>query len=142
MHKIILFTTFFLLSLPSFTQEVKPSPALSREDYLKKSKNQKKVGWILLGGGVTLITVGLLVTDKQIDDDPWGYITGEYAGGSMVLALAGVGSTLASIPFFIASGKNKRRGAAVSFKMEKANIINQWALSNNPYPAISIRFCL
>lgn len=139
MNKIILFAMFFLLSAPSFSQQVKPSPTLSREDYLKKSKTQKTVGWILLGGGVTMITAGLLITDKQIDDDPWGYLSGDDAGGSVILALAGIGSSLASIPFFIASGKNKRRGAAVSFKMEKATIINQWALFNNPYPAVSIR---
>lgn len=139
MNKIIFFATFFLLSAPSFSQQVTHSQLPAHENYLKKSKTQKTVGWILLGGGATMITASLLIMNNKVNEDPLGVLVSDEASASVILGLGGIASALASIPFFIASGKNKRRAAAVSFKMEKANIVNQWAFSNNPYPALSIR---
>lgn len=43
------------ISAASFSQQTtNPSPVLTKQDYLQKSKTQKTVGWILLGGGVVI----------------------------------------------------------------------------------------
>ena len=142
MNKLILFIAFFSFQVTSFSQQVTPKPPLTHDGYMKKSKSQKTVAWILVGGGATMITTGFLIGSKQVEEDPFGALISDEVGASVVLILVGIAATLTSIPLFISSGKNKRRAAAVSFKMEKTPIINQWTLYKNSYPALSVRLSL
>jgi hypothetical protein len=143
MKKAILFAILLILSATSFSQPITPVQPLTSEDYLRKSKTQKTVGWIMLGGGVAITTIGLLIADKQINDDPYGFIISDKGSGTAILTIIGIGTALGSIPLFIAAGKNRRRAAAaVSFKMESATTIYQWAVSNNRYPAVVVQFRL
>jgi hypothetical protein len=52
--------------------------------------------------------------------------------------------TLASIPLFIASGRNKRkaRNASLGFKFEKNQIMLQPAISYRYVPALSLKLSL
>ena len=60
------------------------------------------------------------------------------------LILAGVTTDLASIPFFIASKKNRHKANAASafIKMEKAPVLQQTVVRNQSFPALGIRIGL
>ena len=98
------------------------------EFYLKKSKGQKTTGWALLGGGMVMYVVGISVA---VNDD---------SGTGAVAALLGSFATVASIPFFISSARNKGR-AEVLLRHEN---IPLGFIPHAPrsMPAIGIRFNL
>ena len=105
--KKLIFVILLLLSLiRSFgQQQTSPAPSITKTDYLQKSKNQKTVAWILLGGGTVMMMTGVVIASEDIlDPTPKG-------GG---LVVAGLIVSVASIPFFIASGKKQKEGR-VSF---------------------------
>ena len=106
---------FLMLAFPasSFCQKTNDAVPSVQKDYLQKSKHQKTAAWILLGGGTALIATGIIVGTGED-----AYFT-DAAGGA---AVAGIGllSTIASIPLFIASGKNKKKAMhmTANIKME------------------------
>ena len=61
MKKIIVFAMLMIISAASFSQQTKPSPALTKQDYLQKSKNQKTIFYILAGTGGVMTTGGLIM---------------------------------------------------------------------------------
>lgn len=86
---------------------------------LLKAKKQKTTAWILLGAGTGLAITGIALISN--DKTPY-YIIGaaeqpKHSAVGPVLTVAGIGSTLGSIPFFIASRKNKRK-ASLMIKKE------------------------
>jgi hypothetical protein len=123
---------FLLLSLPvsSFCQKSNDSVPVIKTDYLAKSKSQKTAAFILLGVGVTTLTIAAV---GDLDFDALG----------AVVVVGGV-ATVASIPLFIASGKNKRKAmkASAFIKMEKAPIIERQSFVQSSYPAIAFKINL
>ena len=121
---------FLMLVLPviSFCQKTNDSVPVVKTDYLAKSKSQKTAAFILLGIGVTTLTIAAV---GDLDLDVLG----------TVVIVGGV-ATIASIPLFIASGKNKRRAmkASAFIKMETVPLIQKQSFIQNSYPAFSVRF--
>ncbi len=78
---------------------------------LQKSKKQKTTAWILLGGGAGLATAGYIIGRNASKKDAFGFWSGSSSEATTggVLVVAGSGGIVGSIPFFIASGKNKRK---------------------------------
>lgn len=86
----------------------------------QKSKKQKTAAWILLGGGAGLAIAGfsIIVNDASYDAAAvittvftLGFVTPEehkHSAAGPILAIAGTGAMLGSIPLFISAGKNKR----------------------------------
>ena len=130
MKKIMVY--FLLLSLPvtSFCQKSNDSVPVVKTDYLAKSKSQKTAAFILLGIGVTTLTIAAV---GDLDFDALG----------AVVVVGGV-ATVASIPLFIASGKNKRKAmkASAFIKMEKATIFQRQSFVQSSYPAIAFKINL
>ena len=128
MKKIMVY--FLLLALPvtSFCQKTNDSVPVVKTDYLAKSKSQKTAAFILLGIGVTTLTIAA-VGDLDLD------ILG-------TVVIVGGAATIASIPLFIASGKNKRRAmkTSASIKMETVPLIQKQSYIQNSYPAFSVSF--
>jgi hypothetical protein len=92
------------------------------DEYLGRSKRQKRTALILLGTGVALIGTGIAVAYANDDDA----IT---AGVSLVL-ISGPGliTSLVSIPFFIASARSKRKAKEISSSIELLQ--NPFAMQN------------
>jgi len=87
------------------------TPVNNHDLYLVKSKNQKTTAWVLLSGGVALMSTALLIGNRQNSSfDEAG--TGAVIGGIGVLAAIG------SIPLFISSSKNMSR-AQLSVSSQK-----------------------
>ena len=135
MKKIILFALLLILSARSFSQQSYPSTPLTRSDYLQKSKNKKTAAWVLLGGGIVLIGTGFLIgasSESSFDD--------AYTGG--IFVGVGVLSAIGSIPLFIASGKNKRKAASLSFKNEMAPQLLKNSFVSRIVPSLSLKIQL
>lgn len=83
--------------------------SLTKQYHLQKSKNQKTAAWVLLGGGALATIGGAIWFNETFSIDLFGpdKNPGEDAAG--FLMIAGVGAMAGSIPFFIASARNKIR---------------------------------
>jgi hypothetical protein len=146
MKQAIILTLLFSFATASFGQQTAQRQPLTKTDYLQKSKNQKKTGQILLIGGTALLITGIVFPKGDLVQEGFLYIPDEYEndGIKAVLILAGVTSDLASIPFFIASKKNRRKANAASafIKMEKAAVLQRTVVRNQSFPALGIRIGL
>lgn len=127
-----LFMIFILTCQNTFGQQIetpKDVPPQEQNNYFTqtqydfyrlKQKRQKTAAWICLGGGAVLTITGLTLTGNsrgKIDDvEEFGQRLSEGFSGT-VLTIVGGASSLASIPLFISSGKNKRK-ASLSLKSE------------------------
>ncbi|MEP6584850.1 MAG: hypothetical protein ABJA90_11320 [Ginsengibacter sp.] len=105
----------------------KPIPGKSGYDLLlKKARNQKTIAWVFLGGGIGLAITGAVVGTNSVDNvgsQPIDKLDAGLQTGSKLL-LAGGACMAASIPFFISSGKNRRR-ASVVLKNESTSFLRQ-----------------
>ena len=150
MKKIIFGTILIAFASASSAQQSASKQALIQTDYLQKSKKQKKTAMIFLGGGATLIVASLIIpqgksTGIQINPYDWSFYEGHKNDGIKgALVLTGAVSMLGSIPFFIASGKNKRRArkASVLINMERAPVLQGMAFSTHSFPAAGVRINL
>jgi hypothetical protein len=134
-----------------FWSAVTSLKSIKKTDYLQKSKNQRTAAWVLLGGGIAMTVTGTVIYgnayDKAAEDDPFGTLvsfgTNVNPTGA-IIATAGLLAAASSIPFFIASGKNKRRARAVStgFKMEHTPAIQRASIVNRSYPAVAMEISL
>jgi hypothetical protein len=111
MRKIILCTMLLLLATVTFSQQTTPSVALTKQDYLKKSKKQKTAAWLLLSGGLACVITGsLLSTDLSVDDDNYGSLFGEdISRAGTVVAIIGSCFMAGSIPFSLPLIEIKRK---------------------------------
>ena len=121
------------MTASSFCQQTDANQSLTRQDYLKKSKNQKTAAWILLGGGFAL-AVGASILDVSSD---WSKSETPY----LVAISAGCASMLGSIPLFIAAGRNKRKGmnASTYFQIRQNPLPTNTGLTLHSTPTLSLK---
>lgn len=130
MKHITICLTLLIFSTFSFSQQKNSTQNITKQDYLQKSKHQKKTAWILAGGGVIL----------QIS----GAIAYKYGSAGLFLFGAGLLSEAVSIPFFISAGINKRKSkrASLSFKLETTPDIQLRTTSFLPNSKLSLKLNL
>jgi hypothetical protein len=142
MRKLLFILSF--LPIITFGQVTNINSPAIQTDYLQKARGQKTAAWILLGGGAVITSVGFAVASSGVIVE---IVTGHsknYNTG-MVLVAGGLICMAGSIPLFIASSKNKRKGrlaASSYFKMEKIPVIQNRALVALSYPAVSLKINL
>jgi hypothetical protein len=113
------------------------------QHYKQKSKNQKTTAWILLTGGAAVSLGGMII---QAGTETLGilvYMTGtkpEYNQTGNYVAYAGLATMATSIPFFIASGENKKR-ANIALQQQKISMGNKTSQQLN-YHSISLSISL
>src|ERR1044071_6922930 len=114
-----------------------------KTDYLKKSKNQKKAAWIMVGGGSALLLTGILIPkgeSKGFTGTWWGLPVEGYKNDNIKSAfgITGVIAMAGSIPLFIASGKNKKRAnaATVFVDIQSTPLLHQTEIQNQPTPVL------
>jgi hypothetical protein len=137
MKQIFICILFMTTTGTSFCQQIKSSKQLTCEEYLTKSKNQKTAArTLLICGGVLIIVPVIIAIPGEVSFDTLDALA--------VIAGIGVGASLASIPLFIASGRNKRKALNPSLcvKIENAASLKQAALYTHSYPAISFKINL
>jgi hypothetical protein len=138
--KLICLALLLCFSISLFSQQTTPTV---NTDYLKKSKNQKTTAGVLLGGGAALVLIGLAVYPKNYSMFGGNSSSTEnQAGVSAVIILAGSGSMLASIPFFIASSKNKKKAMSMSLKNQFIPALQSNGLVNKTTPTFAMTISL
>ena len=153
MRKIILYILLLAISATTFCQSTPSHIPAVKTDYMKKSKNQKTGAWILLGGGFALTTTSIVMASSKVTEDYVNVIAGVFTSepapqndytAENILLITGTASMLASIPFFIASKKNKRKAMDISanIKMENARMIQYQSFVQITYPAIVLEIKL
>ncbi len=128
--KLIFVIALVLFATAVNCQQTTTDSVTVQKDYLKLSKSQKTMGFVLLGIGVTCFAIAAP-----------GDVAFETAGA---LVVVGGLSALGSIPLFIAAGKNKRKAnaALVSFKMDKIPKLENKSFGHSYNPAISLKIGL
>ena len=147
MKNIILFAMLLIMSAASFSQQTEPSPVLTKQGYLQKSKNQKTAGIVIASGGGLLASIGIIVwsggfsagLDFSNPDPNAG--ASERSTGNVLVITGGV-VVLGSIPLFIASARNKRKGMSLSFKNETAPQIQNSSFVYKTVPSINLKINL
>ena len=143
MKQLLLFCLALLFFIGSIAQYTDTSANRRATDYLNKSNRQKTTGWVLLGGGAALTGIGLIIGSVTLWDEVFSGGESKGFDAASILFSAGLISMAGSIPLFIAAGKNRRKAASfISFKIEKATIVNLWHASISRYPAVAIRIRL
>ncbi len=115
----------------SYSQEATtPDQPLTRQDYLKKSKTQKILGFVFLGAGVGCIA---LVSSGE----------SSFGTTATVGVLGGV-IALSSIPLFIASGRNKRKAMAATAGLNLERVLDNEVVFKHAasFPALAFRLNL
>src|SRR5690349_17925632 len=134
MKKVISFAILLAIAINSLCQQVDNLKSIAKADYLRKSKNKKTAAWVLLGGGIAMGITGTIVYNnaynKAAVEDPWfgtALETANINATGVLIATVGVLAAVGSIPFFIASGKNKKKARSMSsgLKMENAPSIHR-----------------
>lgn len=77
------------------------------QQYLLKSKRQKRMAWILLGGGIVVNSIGSSIAVNSAYD-----ASGAYDALSTIGGLA----TIGSIPLFFASSKNHNKARLLNYQ--------------------------
>jgi hypothetical protein len=105
------------------------------EYFLQKSKNQRTSAWVILAGGTALSIVGIVgLASNTVEMFYENTPADTYA----FLTVAGAGIALGSIPLFIASGRNYRKAATLSFKGQRIYIPQQNSVAFKSQPSISL----
>ena len=141
MRKLILIITTALFLFDSFSQQTNPAPALPKQDYLAKSKKQKTAAWGLFAVGTVMLVAGAAIAADKAGER-WDGQGGEGLEAAGVVAAMGVAAMVGSIPLFIASSRNKRNAASISFKNGRFQYLRNSNLVYKPMPAVSLKINL
>ncbi len=127
MNKFIAFFLGLLLFVSVKAQNTK-------EHYQLKSKQQKTIGWVLLGGGVATSFIGMSQLnfagsrDGNVNNTP-----------GAVIFFTGLAATIISIPVFKASKRNRKKAISLSYKNERTPQIRNSSTVYKTIPAVSLK---
>ena len=138
MKKTILFYSLLLLSAVTFSQKTTPSPTLTQQDYLAKSKSQKSTAWLLVGGGTAVLAGTLISAASSV------CIGGGCTKKSFPIVPVGLGSAaiVGSIPFFITSSRNKKKAISLSLKNEAFPQVSKQNFVYKAVPSLTLKLNL
>lgn len=136
MKKILVFMVLLAIMAEVFGQEAGKS-SLDKDFYLALSKKHNTTGWVLLLSGTAMIVGGAVAFDSSWDE---GSATSTDISGFILLA--GVIADLASIPFFISAGVNKRKAAYLSLNLQHYPPNPGYAGYSGPAASLNLRIHL
>ena len=141
MKKIILGIILLMLATSDFGHQTISSPVLTKQDYLEKSKKQKTTAKILFGVGGAMMVAGILVITDDITDI---FNPGDTKNSSLAEVLGYTSSAIAvaSIPFLVAAGRNKRKAMSLSFKNEPSLQLQKSSFVYRAIPFLTLKFQL
>ncbi|MES2239028.1 MAG: hypothetical protein V4497_02085 [Bacteroidota bacterium] len=134
MKKIIFSLAILFFITNSFGQT--QTTSLSKEDYLQKSKLQKKSGWRLLGAGLGIAAIGGII---QLDNENQRHGSFDLDFTGTYIAIGGGVISLISIPYFIKSSKNKKLAIAIAFDNQNILLPQENNLALKKQPSLCLR---
>jgi len=142
MKNIIIILLLLIVSATSFSQQANSSLPYPDQDYMIKSKHQKTAALILLGGGGALTLTSIIIHkgDAIEPNNPnHGYKNDGIKGDLLLIWTL---SMLTSVPLFIASSKNKKKGMSLSYKNEQVFLIQKYSLVHQAIPSLNLKINL
>ncbi len=131
MKKNLVSVLFLLLTISALSQ----NKSDNKDYYLQKSKHQKTAFYVFAGTGVGLIITGIILTAANRNPD-----TEYYTGGFVVVG--GLSALAISLPFKIASNKNKKRAITFSITNEKLQHLNVNSIKYKSTPSLQLTISL
>lgn len=142
------FTALVLLAFV-ITNAQETTPPLTKEQLLKKSKGQLFAGLAFSASGTTLIIISLNQMGNNVNTSVNNFFspfTGDEVrdpgSDGSALFIAGAACIVASVPFYIAAGKNKNKASKMtaSFAMNQAQLLcHSGKTQKLNYPAFTIK---
>jgi hypothetical protein len=129
MMKISFTFLLSIISMRSFSQPANSAKALTKQDFLKKSKTQKIIGWCLLGAGSIIWTAGISQAANGSNDDD---------GGNTALAV-GTAMGIGGVTFLILGGINKKKAMSLSLQQQHLPYLQKNSIVHQKIPALSVR---
>jgi len=125
MKRLIVYALLLHLATTTYCQEKQ----LTRDDYLRQSKTQKKTAWIALGCGVALLAYSAVATETNA------------VFFTIPIGLTALGVSLGS---FIRADRNKEKADALTagIKVERLNDLGMMKIKNRLLPGITLRLNL
>ncbi|MBX2933046.1 MAG: hypothetical protein KF825_02305 [Ferruginibacter sp.] len=144
MNKIILSLCIICFSTTAFSQTETDSIPVTKEDYLKKSKNQKTAAWILLGTGVVLDIAGIVTTGNNADKELGNLFSSKQSvnhTGEYILYITGTAALAGSLTLFIAAKRNKKKALSTSFEINNQQLqqLKNNSLYTFNYPVLTFK---
>ena len=138
-HLLLLLICIISMQVQQLQAQVHDSAAAAalKNSYLIKSKSQKTTAWVLLGVGVAAIAVGIITENAANNTDNIYSGVSDVATGVIITGIGAL-SCIASIPFFISSGKNKKRAMSVTSGFDEIMTPAKGGWAYNMQPAIKI----
>ena len=138
--KIMLVFVLTAIALSSFSQSILTNER-TKEYYLNKSRQQKRIAWILLGSGIVATVGGYGAAQAGAINSFWGGDTKKDNSPS-VLLVAGIASTLGSIPLFISASNNKWKAADLAFGIQQVPMQSTGKNLTIAQPALTMKVSL
>jgi hypothetical protein len=146
MKKQFLFILLLALAANVFSQPTTTTAPAVKPDYLKKSKNQKTVSYILAGTGGAMTTVGLIIALNEISG---GYGPGSGSASAnnndalaATLSFSGLALLLVSSFLHKASLRNKKKAIGISLKNEAAPQLQNSSFLSRSVPSLTLKISL
>jgi hypothetical protein len=143
---LILCLASFCLQLSA--QITDSSKTKTYEYYMHKSKAQKTTGFIVLGTGAGISVISLIIglspkSAATALEGLFGPNPRETWPGEITF-FAGLAVMAGSIPFFAASGRNRKKAGSIHafFKVQTMSYPGLITNLNKPYPSLAIRINL
>jgi len=137
--KYLLFIAILFIANYHASAQTDTTGLKTKDYYLQKSKSQKTTAWVLIGVGAAAVIAGTIVATTLKEQDDFDEGVNKLATGGYLMAAGGV-SCLISIPFFVSSGKNKRRALALSSGLQQIPIPAKGLAIKQPTINICIAF--
>ncbi len=120
----------------------------SYDYYMIKSQHLKTTGWILLGSGVGMMTVGIVLIANDVNNTSNNYNNNDDVSGKAltgaILFSAGFVASIGSIPLLVIGGvmHKKAMRASAFLNVEKVPDSRISGIPLQPFPALGVRINL
>ncbi|MDF2157786.1 hypothetical protein [Algoriphagus sp. CAU 1675] len=145
MKRFLILISLFVLMLMGIPFKL-TAQQMTKQDYLEKSRDQKKSAWVLLGGGAVLLGAGFIVSMSNTGDALVGMLSGKDYNGSNtngnILTVVGGAAMLGSIPLFISSKSNSEKAILLSLQNKPLTMPRPYARLPKSYPSLSLKIPL
>ena len=129
--KAILLFVLLVSCIQLFAQE----PVRDQDYYLLKSKRQKSGGRALLIVGTVAIAGGVLIGNSN---------SSSFSDAAVGVVIGGLGvcAVVGSVPLFIASGRNKRKGMGMTFDIRQLPNPLKQSVGYSAIPSLTLKIPL
>lgn len=119
--KQISFSLILLIFVYNVFSQTPLNPPISKEEYLKRSRDLKTIGWVLVGAGTCVGAIGITLERGAVKDPGGWFSPATYENDTTreILIVGGVALIAGCIPLFHMATKDKRKAATIGFNNQR-----------------------